>query len=105
RWDDANAVLSPIIPLTDDEGESENRIDRERLALCFLRLGTIAVQFTHHDQATRHFSRCIKLLNDKRVKLPPLVRVKAHYSLATAYMMRGIYPAAIQQYNEAVHYF
>lgn len=105
RWSDANAVLSPIIPLTDDEGESESRIDRERLALCFLRLGKIAVQFAHYDQATRHFSRCIKLLNDKRVKLPPLIRVKAHYSLAMALMMRGLYPAAIQQYNEAVHHF
>ncbi|MEO9058972.1 MAG: tetratricopeptide repeat protein, partial [Ktedonobacteraceae bacterium] len=105
RWSDANTVLSPIIPLTDDEGEAENRIDRERLALCFLRLGNIAVQFAHYDQATRHFSRCIKLLNDKRVKLPPLIRVKAHYSLAMALMMRGLYPAAIQQYNEAVHHF
>ncbi len=53
----------------------------------------------------RHFSRCIKLLNDKRVKLPPMIRVKAHYSLAMALMMRGLYPAAIQQYNEAVHNF
>ncbi len=105
RWGDANTVLSPIIPLADDEGESENRIDRERLALCYLRLGNVAVQFTHYDQATRHFSKCIKLLNDKRVKLPSLIRVKAHYSLAMAYMMRGLYPAAIQQYNEAVHYF
>lgn len=105
RWDDANAALSPIIPFADDEGESEHRIDRERLALCYLRLGNVAVQFTHYDQATRHFSRCIKLLNDKRVKLPPLIRVKAHYSLAMAYMMRGLYPTAIQQYNEAVLHF
>ncbi len=105
RWGEANAVLSPIIPSVDDEGESENRIDRERLALCYLRLGSVAVQFTHYDQATRHFSKCIKLLNDKRVKLPPLIRVKAHYSLAMAYMMRGLYPTAIQQYHEAVHHF
>ncbi|MHB8595998.1 MAG: tetratricopeptide repeat protein [Ktedonobacteraceae bacterium] len=105
RWDDANAALSPIIPIADDEGESEHRIDRERLALCYLRLGNVAVQFTHYDQATRHFSKCIKLLNDKRVKLPPLIRVKAHYSLAMAYMMRGLYPTAIQQYNEAVLHF
>ena len=34
-----------------------------------------------------------------------MIRVKAHYSLAMALMMRGLYPAAIQQYNEAVHYF
>lgn len=105
RWDDANAVLSPIIPATDNEGEPENRIDRERLALCFLRLGNIAVQLTHYDQATRHFSRCIKLINDKRVKLPPLTRVRAHYSLGMTYMMRGLYPTAIQQYNEAVQHF
>jgi tetratricopeptide (TPR) repeat protein len=108
RWGDANAALSPIIPIADDEeesGEPEKRIDRERLALCYLRLGNVAVQFTHYDQATRHFSRCIKLLNDKRVKLPPMIRVKAHYSLAMALMMRGLYQAAIQQYNEAVHHF
>jgi len=106
RWSDATNVLSPISPFADDEeGEPENRIDRERLALCFLRLGSAAVQFTRYDEATRHFSRCIKLLNDKRVKLPPLVRVRAHYSLAMSYMMRGLYDAAIQQYHEAVHHF
>jgi tetratricopeptide (TPR) repeat protein len=105
RWGDAANVLSPIFPFTDDEGESENRIDRERLALCFLHLGYAAVQFTRYEEATRHFSRCIKLLNDKRVKLSALVRVKAHYSLASSYMMRGLYSAAIQQYHEALHHF
>ncbi|HVB22372.1 MAG TPA: hypothetical protein VNG51_10535 [Ktedonobacteraceae bacterium] len=105
RWGEASNVLSPIFPFADDEGESENRIDRERLALCFLHLGYAAVQFTRYEEATRHFSRCIKLLNDKRVKLSSLVRVKAHYSLATSYMMRGLYPAAVQQYHEALHHF
>lgn len=105
RWADAANVLSPLSPFADDEGESENRMDRERLALCYLRLGYAAVQFTRYEEATRHFSRCIKLLNDKRVKLPALVRVKAHYSLATSYLMRGLYPAAVQQYHEALHHF
>ncbi|HLX39936.1 MAG TPA: tetratricopeptide repeat protein, partial [Ktedonobacteraceae bacterium] len=105
RWADAANVLSPLSPFSDDEVESENRMDRERLALCYLRLGYAAVQFTRYEEATRHFSRCIKLLNDKRVKLTPLVRVKAHYSLATSYLMRGLYPAAVQQYHEALHHF
>ena len=108
RWGDASNVLSSISPSMDDEGESgepESRLDRERRALCFLRLGYAAVNFSRYDEAIRHFSRCIKLLNDKRVKLSTLVRIRAHYSLATSYMMRGFYRTAIQQYHEALHHF
>lgn len=105
RWSDAADTLAPFSLPLDDEREVENRIDRDRLALCFLRLGNAAVQFTRYEEATRHFSKCIKLLNDKRVKLPAMVRVKAHYSLAMSLMMRGLYDAAIQQYNEAISRF
>lgn len=105
RWSDATEVLSSIFSFEDDEGESESRIDRERLALCRLRLGYAAVNFCRFDEATHHFSRCIKVLNNKRVNLPPIVRVKAHYSLAMSYMMRGLYSTAIQQYHDALHHF
>jgi len=105
RWGDATEVLSSIFSFADDEGESESRIDRERLALCRLHLGYAAVNFCRFDEATHHFSRCIKVLNNKRVNLPPIVRVKAHYSLAMSYMMRGLYSTAIQQYHDALHHF
>lgn len=105
RWGDATDVLSPIFSFVDDEGESESRIDRERLALCRLHLGYAAINFCRFDEATHHFSRCLKVLNNKRVNLPPIVRVKAHYSLAMSYMMRGLYRTAIQQYHEALHHF
>lgn len=105
QWGEATEVLSSIFPFADDEGESESRVDRERLALCCLRLGYAAVNFCRFDEATHHFSRCIKVLNSKRVKLPPIVRVKAHYSLAMSFMMRGLYSTAIQQYHDALHYF
>ena len=105
RWGDASDVLSSIVSSADDEGESESRIDRERLALCRLRLGNAAVNLCRFDEATHHFSRCLKVLNNKRVNLPPIVRVKAHYSLAMSFMMRGLYSTAIQQYHDALHHF
>ena len=105
RWGDATKVLSSIVSFADDEGESESCIDRERLALCRLRLGYAAVNFCRFDEAVHHFSRCLKVLNNKRVNLPPIVRVKAHYSLAMSYMMRGLYSTAIQQYHDALHHF
>lgn len=105
RWCDATNVLTPLSPQIDEEVESESRIDRERQALCLYRLGYAAVQFARFDEATRHFGRCIKLMNDKRVHLSPLLRIKAHYSLATSLMMRGLLGSAIQQYNEALHHF
>ena len=101
RWADALRILAPLPGKAEGEGTEESRIDRERRALCLLRLGYIAVNTARYEDASRHYTRCLKVLQDKRLNLP-LAKVIARYGLAMTHSMRGLFPAAIQHYQEAI---
>src|SRR6266516_119462 len=101
RWEDALRVLSPLPDFAEDEEGQESRIDRERLAQCFLRLGDTAVNLARYEDAAHHYTRCLKILQDKRIHLP-LVQVKARYGLAMTHAMRDLYAPAIQHYEQAL---
>ncbi len=101
RWDDATIVLSPIPKFEEDEGGEENRVDRVRLAHSLLRLGQAAVNLHQYEDASRHYSRCLKVLQSKKIQLP-VAKLKARYGLAMTYLMRGLYPASIQHYELAL---
>lgn len=105
RWADAITTLAPLSRLADDGNELEGYIDRERLAKCLLHLGVAAYNYNRFEEASRHFMKCLKVMNDRRVKLPTMLRVKAHYSYAGTLMMRGKYQAAIDQYYLALRHF
>jgi tetratricopeptide (TPR) repeat protein len=101
RWDDALSILTPLPNFAEGEEDQENRIDRERRALCNLHLGYAAVQIARFDDASRHFSKCLRALQDKKIHLP-LTQIKARYGLAMTHLMRGLYPAAVQHYELAL---
>jgi tetratricopeptide (TPR) repeat protein len=101
RWDDAVRVLTSLPSFVEGEGDQENRIDRERRALCTLYLGNAAVQLARYEDASRHYAKCLKTLQDKKIHLP-LTQIKARYGLAMTHLMRGLYPAAIQHYELAL---
>src|SRR5579859_7502324 len=101
RWEDALHFLAPLSNFSADEEAQEDILDRERRAFCFLRLGQIAAQFALYEEASRHYTKCLKTLQDKRIHLP-LVRIKARYGLAMTYYMPGFYTAAIEHYEIAL---
>jgi len=101
RWDDAMSVLSPLPKFVEGDGGEESRPERVRLAHCLLRLGVAAVKLAQYEDASRHFTKCLKVLNDKKIQLP-IAKLKARYGLAITYLMRGQYPAAIQHYELAL---
>lgn len=101
QWEAAIHVLSPLLLQTDEKEEKESLAERERSALSLLHLGTAAVNLAHYEDASQHFTLCLKVLHDRRIHLPP-VRIRARYSLAMTYLMRGLYSAAIQHYEEAL---
>lgn len=101
RWDDAISVLSPLPNYVEGDGGEESRPERVRLAHCLLRLGDAAVNLMQYEDAARHYTKCLKVLNDKKIQLP-IARVKARYGLATTYLMRGQPAAAIQHYELAL---
>ena len=100
QWENAVQALSSLVTniITEDE---ETLLERERLAIHLLRLGQTAVNLAHYEDASRHFTLCLKLLHDRRIHLPAL-RIEARYNLAMTYIMRGSYTVAIQQYEDAL---
>jgi tetratricopeptide (TPR) repeat protein len=101
HWDDALHFLSPSAKFSADEDAQEDLLDRERRAFCLLRLGQIAGQFALYEEASRHYTKCLRALQDKRIHLP-LAQIKARYGLAVTYSMRGLYAAAVEHYEMAL---
>ncbi len=103
QWEEAAQALSPLmIPdATDIEDVQPTLLERERFAVHLLRLGQIAVNLAHYEDASRHFLLCLKILHDRRIQLPAL-RIEARYNLAMTYIMRGSYSVAIQHYDDAL---
>ena len=101
RWDDATQVLSALLPPDTEIGTQERQAEREKLVLCLLHLGIAAVNLSHYEDASLHFTACLKVLHDRRVHFPS-VRIKARYSLGMTCLMRGLYSIAIQHYEEAL---
>jgi tetratricopeptide (TPR) repeat protein len=101
RWDDAARVLSPLPQFVEGDGGQESRIDRVRLAHSLLRLAQAAVNLGQYEDASRHYSKCLKVLQNKKIQLPE-AKLKARYGLAMTYLMRGLHTAAIQHYELAL---
>jgi len=101
RWDDAARVLSPLPKFVEGDGGEESRIDRVRLAHSLLRLGQAAVNLGQFEDASRHYTKCLKVLQNKKIQLPE-AKLKARYGLAMTYLMRGLHAAAIQHYELAL---
>jgi len=101
RWNDARNVLEPLLlSVWRDDADLDPLPDRERLIIYLLRLGQVAARLAHYDDALTHFSLCLKLLRDRRVHLP-VIRIRAHASLAMTYLMKGLCTVALQHYEEA----
>lgn len=102
RWEAARDVLAPmLLDVQREDPEQEPLPDRERLIMYLLRLGQVAVRLAHYDDARVHFALCLKLLHDRRIYLP-LIRIRAHASLAMTYAMKGLCSIALQHYDEAL---
>lgn len=101
QWNEALQVLVPLVNQRDKQDAPEALLERERAALALLYLGLAAVALAHFEDASLHFTYCLKVLHDRRVHLPA-VRIKVRCSLAMTCSMRGLYPPAIQHYEEAL---
>jgi len=103
QWRDAVRELHPLLTLAQatPPAELDALLERERYVLLLLHLGVAAVNLSHYEDASQHFTQCLKVLHDRRVHLPT-VRIKARYSLAMTSLMRGLYTPAIQQYEDAL---
>lgn len=100
QWSEAARLLAPFDLFSEHGREVESLNNREIQAFCLLKLGYLAIQNTRFEEAGRHLLKALKALQDRRVQLPN-AHIKAHYYLAGTYKMRGLYTAAIQDYQQA----
>jgi tetratricopeptide (TPR) repeat protein len=75
--------------------------ERERRAFYLVWLGTIAVNLSRNDDASRLFTQCLEILEMRRVHLPK-VRIKALRGQAMICIASGLNAVAIQHYQEAL---
>ncbi len=103
HWDEAaQFLLSADVneePVSDIQALGHT--ERRRRAHYLLLLGNIAVNLGRYEEATRHYTRCIKFLDERRMN-DVNVRIKARYGLGTAYTQTGFYSVALAHYQDAL---
>lgn len=77
------------------------RTERERRAFYLIWLGTVAVNLSRYDDASKLFTQCLEILQLRRVHLPKL-RIKALSGQAMTCIIAGLNAVAIQHYQEAL---
>lgn len=104
HWDEAAQYLrnADIAGLDINDIQSPGQTERRRRAHYLLLLGAIAINLGRYEEATRHYTQCIKFLDERRMNIPS-VRIKARCGLGTAYMQTGFYAVALTHYQDALH--
>jgi tetratricopeptide (TPR) repeat protein len=103
HWAEAQCLISQLYtPGNIEESWNDAKHnERERRAFYLLCLGNAAINLNRFEEASQHYTQCLKLLSERRVNLPQ-VRIKARYSLGMTCSMSGFYAMAIQHYEEAL---
>ncbi|HKV56650.1 MAG TPA: tetratricopeptide repeat protein [Ktedonobacteraceae bacterium] len=103
RWSEAFEQLAPLYDprSIQDDWEDASHTERERRAFYLVWLGQIAVNLGRYEDASRHFTQCLAILDLRRVHLPK-IRIKALYGLAMTCIIAGLHALAIQHYQEAL---
>jgi tetratricopeptide (TPR) repeat protein len=103
EWKEAFEHLSSLYDpqAIQDDWDDTTHTERERRAFYLVWLGTIAVNLSQYDDASRLFTQCLEVLQMRRVHLPKL-RVKALCGQAMTCITSGLNAVAIQHYQEAL---
>jgi tetratricopeptide (TPR) repeat protein len=103
QWAEARYLLPGIYPQSsiEENWNDAKHSERERRAFYLLCLGNAAIHLNRFEEASKHYTQCLKILSERRVNLPQ-VRIKARSSLGMTCIMGGFYVMAIQHYEEAL---
>lgn len=103
EWKQAFELLSTLYDpqSIQNDWDEASHTERERRAFYLLWLGTVASNLSRYDDASRHFTQCLEILQMRRVHLPKL-RIKALCGQAMTCITAGLNAVAIQHYQEAL---
>jgi len=104
QWTEAQCLLNSLYPPSSIEANwnSTKHNERERRAFCLMCLGNTALVLNRFEEASQHYTQCLKLLNERRVNLPQ-VRIKTLNSLGLICITNGFYAMAIKHFEEALN--
>ncbi len=103
NWEEA-ARLLPDAGASEEvlsDIEALGQTERRRRAHYQLLMGHVAVQIGHYEEAMRHYRRCIKFLDERRMNIPD-VRIKAVQAMGTLSVLTGFYDMALVHYEEVL---
>jgi tetratricopeptide (TPR) repeat protein len=103
QWPEARCLLLHLNPPSsiEENWNDAKHNERERRAFYLLCLGNAAISLKRIEEASLHYTQCLKLLSERRVNLPQ-VRIKAHHSLGMICTLSGFYVMAIKHYEDAL---
>jgi len=103
QWNEAFQQLSSLYDpqSIQNDWDDTTHTERERRAFYLVWLGTIAVNLSRYEDASRLFTQCLEILEMRRVHLPK-VRIKALCGQAMTCIISGLHAVAIQHYQEAL---
>ena len=103
QWKEAFHYLASLYDpqSIQNDWDDTTHTERERRAFYLVWLGTIAVNLSRYNDASRLFTQCLAILEMRRVHLPK-VRIKALYGQAMTCIISGLNAVAIQHYQEAL---
>jgi tetratricopeptide (TPR) repeat protein len=107
RWDEAaQFLLNPAITPESTNGhlsdiQAFGQTERRRRAFYLLLLGKIATKLARYEEATRHYTQCIKFLDERRMNVVS-VRIQARCGLGAAYIQTGFYSEALTHFEDAL---
>jgi tetratricopeptide (TPR) repeat protein len=103
HWTEALRLLSPLYSpgqIEDNWNDAKHK-ERERRAFTLFCLGNTAFNLSHYEEASQHYTQCLKVLNERRVHLPK-VQIKAQCALGRTSLVSGLYAVANQHYEKAL---
>lgn len=103
QWREAISLLAPLYKTEHLEADWQdvNLTERGRRATYLLWFGNTAVNHSYYEDAANYYTRCLKILDQRRVHLPR-VQVQALIGYGTTCIPLGLFASAIQQYQEAL---
>ncbi len=103
HWTEALGLLSPLYSPGNTEHNWNNtkHTERECHAFTLFCLGNAACNLSHYEEASQHYTECLKVLSERRVHLPK-VQIKAQCALGRTGILNGLYALANQHYEKAL---
>lgn len=103
NWDAAATFLlsTDSARFEDTDLQTLGQTERRRRIHYLLLLGQMANTLGYYEEATRHYTQCIKFLDERRMNILS-VRIKARCGLGSAYTQIGFYAVALAHYEDAL---